>query len=162
MFALLSSGAAAWANAPEEQAPEPVVAADDAPSAEDAVLKVVHQVPAQYPQRAFGQNYGVQKCVAHVWVDATGKAERVKVEKCLMAFHRAVEEAVMAWRWSPPTLQGTPVASRTKVKFDFSDSCASGATECGFGFDDSFFIDAPTGTSSGANDKPRRRGRRQK
>lgn len=158
---LLCGAPSAFATPPAEQAvTESAVSTET--TAEDVGLKVVHQVAAEYPARARGQNYGVQKCVAHVWIDAEGTPERVKIDKCLALFHRATKDAVMAWRWSPPTLQGVPVASRAKLTFDFSDACVTGAAPCDSGFDDSFFIQAPSGNAPTENvpDSPARRRRR--
>ena len=117
---LLVSGTTAFATPP---------VAEDAPDAHTK-LSVVQRVAPVYPPAARGQQYGTQRCIAHVWLDATGTPEQIKVKECLRLFHPAAKDAVKAWEWSPPTVNGESVATKAVVKIEFSDECSSQGGFC--------------------------------
>ncbi len=73
----------------------------------------------QYPRSQASGRAGDQRCLVHVWVDATGTPTKVRGEECAAPFSEVAEAAIMEWRWDPPVYLGETAAARTMITVKF-------------------------------------------
>ena len=71
---------------------------------------LLHQTKPRYPPEAFYR--GIEGTVElEIVIDATGRVNRTRILKSIPGLDVAAVECVMAWRFTPAHLAGTPVAS---------------------------------------------------
>ncbi|MCA9488410.1 MAG: energy transducer TonB [Myxococcales bacterium] len=98
---------------PAVEAPEPV----DVPVAKKpGELHVKHTVAPNYPDSSLPPG----DCLVQVIVDRSGAAESVEARSCeVQPWFDAVRDALMQWRWDPPTQDGQPVRATMPINIKF-------------------------------------------
>lgn len=98
------------------RATSPVVPEAEAASAfHRSELVVRTRVDPTYPQAAKGLDLEASRCVATVLIGADGVPYNVAVMDCPWVFYVETRDALMQWRWEPPTVEGTPTRASTKI-----------------------------------------------
>jgi len=82
-------------------------------------VDVKRRVPLAYPEAAAERRLGDQRCMAWVHIDAGGTPVAVEVDGCPKVFHHPTEDALMAWRWYPPKVQGTKQAVKVRIGISY-------------------------------------------
>ena len=78
-------------------------------------LEPIRRVYPDYPQAAKDLGLPAQRCLAVVSIDPQGVPHRVDVRECPEVFGPPTRDAMLQWRWVPPTHEGRPVSARTTI-----------------------------------------------
>lgn len=91
--------------------------ATDVPLEELTALRIV---PPDYPRVAVRRGLGTHRCLVKVSVANDGVPYALEIAPgCPPEFHRAIERALMKWRWEPPRWLGEPTKAQTTVAVTF-------------------------------------------
>lgn len=84
-------------------------------------LERVKGADPRYPAQAMNAGYDAVRCLADLSIDSRGQVYEVVVhEDCPNAFHKAVERALLTWKYRPVrTNTGKPVEARTRIAVSF-------------------------------------------
>ncbi|MCB9679327.1 MAG: energy transducer TonB [Alphaproteobacteria bacterium] len=88
----------------------------------DCELVVLRREMPAYPKAAKKQHLGEERCLAKVLIGNDGVPFEVTASECSEAFHPALQDALMRWRWAPPECEGESVKGQTTIGVTFKAS----------------------------------------